>query len=97
MCSLKCAAEFDDFDAEILRHSNAALRQTTVISKQQESRFFQDLDEDAYTPMHILAMVELSDCRPICGGLAVDEQKERDGNKDTCIAIAGEQSKHVII
>lgn len=58
--------------------------------RDQESKFFQDLDEDAYTPMQILAMVELSECRPICGGSVVDGQDMRPPeNKDTCIAIAG--------
>jgi hypothetical protein len=53
-------------------------------------RFFEDLSEDAYTPMQIFAMVELSDCRRVCGGAVTDNE---DGtprvNRDTCIAIAG--------
>lgn len=46
--------------------------------------------------MQILAMVHLSDCRPVCGGGSdtsedetVKQQTEDLGNRDTCIAIAG--------
>ena len=70
MCSLKCDADFSAFDADLANYANAAapLAPPTVKTSQQESRFFVDLNEDAYTPMQILAMVELSDCRRICGG-----------------------------
>lgn len=36
---------------------------TKTVEKTVESMLFVDLDEDAYTPMNIMAMVELSDCR----------------------------------
>jgi hypothetical protein len=46
--------------------------------------------------MQILAMVHLSDCRPVCGGGSdtseeetVKQQTEDLGNRDNCIAIAG--------
>ena len=36
---------------------------TRMVEKVTESMLFVDLDDDALTPMNILAMVELSDCR----------------------------------
>ena len=51
---------------------------------------FRDLNEDAYTPMRISAMIELSDCRRMCGGSVEEEIGEGEkSNKNTCIAIAG--------
>lgn len=83
-CALKCATDFDAFDAELLRHANAAEGQASVVRGEQESLFFPELDEDAYTPMHILSMVELSDCQLVCGG-----ETGKDENRDACIAVAG--------
>ena len=78
-----------------------------TIEKTVESMFFNELNEDAFMPMNILAMVQLSDCSLICGGLNSEDiklgaklefgttsqqqkqQKARDPNKDTCIAVAG--------
>lgn len=65
MCQAKCASEFAAFDRQLAEE--AALHSLTPVSKTvektTESMLFVDLDEDAYTPMNILAMVELSDCR----------------------------------
>ena len=65
MCHAKCSAEFDAFDRQLLEeaalHSMAPVSKT--VEKTTESMLFVDLDEDAYTPMNIMAMVELSDCR----------------------------------
>ena len=65
MCRAKCAAEFAAFDRQLAEdaalHALAPVSKT--VEKTTESMLFVDLDEDAYTPMNILAMVELSDCR----------------------------------
>jgi len=65
MCHAKCQAEFDAFDRQLAEeaalHSMSPVSKT--VEKTTESMLFVDLDEDAYTPMNILAMVELSDCR----------------------------------
>ena len=65
MCEAKCGAEFTAFDMQLA--VEAALHSidpvTKTIEKTTESMLFVDLDEDAYTPMNIMAMVELSDCR----------------------------------
>jgi hypothetical protein len=65
MCEAKCSSEFQAFDRqlaleEVLHTTNPVTR---TIEKTTESMLFVDLDEDAYTPMNILAMVELSECR----------------------------------
>jgi hypothetical protein len=65
MCEAKCGSEFTAFDMQLAVES--ALHSidpvTKTIEKTTESMLFVDLDEDAYTPMNIMAMVELSDCR----------------------------------
>jgi hypothetical protein len=65
MCEAKCNAEYSAFDRQLVLeavlHSNSPV--TKNIERTTESMLFVDLDEDAYTPMNIMAMVELSDCR----------------------------------
>ena len=65
MCEARCAAEFNAFDQQLALE--AALHSidpvSKTIEKTVESMLFVDLDEDAYTPMNIMAVVELSDCR----------------------------------
>jgi hypothetical protein len=65
MCQAKCHADFQAFDrqlaTEMALHSVDPV--TKTIEKTTESLLFVDLDEDAFTPMRIMAMVELSDCR----------------------------------
>jgi len=65
MCEAKCRAEYESFDkqlaVEAAMHSMDPVSKT--IEKVTESMLFVDLDEDAYTPMNIMAMVELSECR----------------------------------
>jgi hypothetical protein len=65
MCEAKCNAEYSAFDRQLVLeavlHSNSPV--TKNIERNTESMLFVDLDEDAYTPMNIMAMVELSDCR----------------------------------
>jgi hypothetical protein len=65
MCRSKCGTEYRAFEKQLLQeevmHSMAPVVRT--VEKVTESMMFVDLDEDAYTPMNILAMVELSDCR----------------------------------
>lgn len=89
MCEAKCGAEFRAFDHQLAFEE--AMHLMVPVSKSvertTESMLFVDLDEDAFTPMNILAMAELSDCRPICGGQS--EAAPNAVNKDTCIAIAG--------
>ena len=78
-----------------------------TISSTAESMLFVDVNEDTYTPMNIMAMVELSDCRSICGGVyaaqqgtAADDATESsrpEQNKDTCIAIAGLPSNNTVM
>ena len=68
MCHAKCNAEFNAFDRQLAEeaalHSLSPMSKT--VEKTTESMLFVDLDEDAYTPMNIMAMVELSDCRYVC-------------------------------
>jgi hypothetical protein len=65
MCEAKCRAEFAAFDRQLAQeaalHSMSPV--TKTVEKTVESMLFLDLDDDAYTPMNIMAMVELSDCR----------------------------------
>ena len=65
MCEAKCKAEFDAFDQQLALeaafHSNSPI--TRTVERTTESMLFVDLNEDAYMPMNIMAMVELSDCR----------------------------------
>lgn len=65
MCEAKCRAEYQAFDQQLaleaIVHSSDPVSKT--IEKITESMLFVDLDEDAYTPMNIMAMVELSECR----------------------------------
>lgn len=92
VCEAKCNTDISAFDEERGKHSNPAGNVPTVITSVQESMFFTELNEDAYMPMKIVSMVELSDCAPICGGSTVASQEEAQStefNKDTCIAIAG--------
>ena len=96
MCEVKCKAEFTAFDQQLALE--AALHSidpvTRTVDRTTESMLFVDLNEDAYMPMNIMAMVELSDCRPICGGSLKTVSKQM--NKDTCIAIAGLPSNNTI-
>jgi hypothetical protein len=96
MCEAKCGAEFRAFDHELAyeeaMHTMSPVSKT--IERTTESMLFVDLNEDAYTPMNILAMVELSDCRPICGGAS--EPSSSSSNADTCIAVAGLPSNNTI-
>ena len=105
-------AEFKAFDhqlaieaaAHIMDGNNAKSR---TIQKTVESLLFADVNEDSYTPMNIMAMVELSECASICGGMYVEEKQEQsvqlgkgkmdDQNKDTCIAVAGLPSNNTIM
>ena len=68
MCEAKCRAEFDAFDRQLAleqaMHSFSPVSKT--VQKTTESMLFADLNEDAYMPMNIMAMVELSDCRLVC-------------------------------
>jgi hypothetical protein len=65
VCEARCNAEFTAFDrqlaVEAALHSMAPT--TRTIERTTESMLFVELDEDAYMPMNIMAMVELSDCR----------------------------------
>ncbi len=65
MCESKCSSEFSAFDSQLAveaaMHSMSPSSKT--IEKNTESMLFLDLDEDAFTPMNIMSMVELSDCR----------------------------------
>lgn len=67
VCEAKCNAEYTSFDRQLAleaaMHSMSPV--TKTIEKTTESMLFVDLDEDAYTPMNIMAMVELSDCRSV--------------------------------
>lgn len=68
MCESKCSADFRAFDQQ--RAVEAALHApgsgvSKTVEKTVESMLFVDLDEDAYTPMNIMAMVELSECRSV--------------------------------
>jgi hypothetical protein len=69
MCEAKCRAEFAAFDRQLAQeaalHSMSPV--TKTVEKTVESMLFLDLDDDAYTPMNIMAMVELSDCRCVYG------------------------------
>lgn len=98
MCEAKCSSEFTSFDRQLaleaIMHSSDPVMRT--IEKTTESLLFVDLDEDAYTPMNIMAMVELSDCKPICGGTSEAATTKTTKNKDTCIAIAGLPSNNTI-
>lgn len=70
---------------------------------------FTELNEDAFMPMNIMAMVELSDCTSVCGGVyaaeygtstdAKDAEEEAipEENKDTCIAVAGLPSNSTVM
>jgi hypothetical protein len=51
---------------------------TRSIEKTVESMFFVELNEDSFMPINVLAMVELSDCKLLCGGVTVDEIKLGD-------------------
>lgn len=89
-CEAKCYGEIQAFNAE--RERNLAARlQTTTFTRTQESLFFTDLNEDAFTPFKIAAMVQLSDCRAVCGGSVVPDERRSNANEnvDTCIAAAG--------
>jgi hypothetical protein len=65
MCEAKCRAEYAAFSRQLAQeeavHSMSPV--TRMVEKVTESMLFVDLDDDALTPMNILAMVELSDCR----------------------------------
>jgi hypothetical protein len=65
ICEAKCGSEFTAFDRQLALeeslHSIAPM--TKTMEKTTESMLFVDLDEDAYIPMKIMAMVELSDCK----------------------------------
>lgn len=65
MCEAKCSSEFRAFDTQLAVEAAAHAMGpvTKTVEKTVESMLFVDLDEDAYTPMNIMAMVELSDCR----------------------------------
>lgn len=74
------------------------------MQKTVESLLFADVNEDSYTPMNIMAMVELSECGSICGGMYVEEKQQGgmngrldDQNRDTCIAVAGLPSNNTIM
>ena len=100
MCAIKCRSEFDAFDAQLAIESSANFdwqEAPKTIEKTVESMFFVDLNDDAFMPMNILAMVELSDCRLVCGGFTDDVLRmgeeikldEKAKNGDRCIAVAG--------
>jgi hypothetical protein len=55
-----------------------------TITTTKESMIFINGDRDALTPMKIIAIVQLSDCSKICGGVTTTSV-----NADSCIAIAG--------
>lgn len=65
MCEAKSRAEFNAFDQQLALE--AAMHSTDpvirTVERTTESMLFVDLDEDAYMPMNIMAMVELSNCR----------------------------------
>lgn len=69
VCDAKCAVDFEAFERQKLIEI-ATLNEpvSKQVEKTTESMLFVDLDEDAYTPMNILAMVELSDCRLVYYG-----------------------------
>lgn len=77
ICEIKCRTEFDAFNAQLAISSQSGGTSSEdspmVIERTVESMFFTELNEDAFMPMNILAMVELSDCKIICGGLVDGE------------------------
>jgi hypothetical protein len=65
MCEAKCRAEYAAFSRQLAQEEavHSMVPVTRMVEKVTESMLFVDLDDDALTPMNILAMVELSDCR----------------------------------
>ena len=65
MCEAKCNAYFTAFNRQLALekalHSMCPI--TKTIERATESMLFVDLDEDAFMPMNIMTMVELSKCR----------------------------------
>lgn len=99
ICKIKCYAEITAFEEELAKYnaSSSSITDSTTITKVQESQFFSALDRDAYTPMKIAAIVQLTDCRRVCGGSAVGDENENSeyvtgfevNDINHCIAIAG--------
>lgn len=75
ICEIKCRPEFDAFDAQLAMDAVANTEEGTsqTVERNVESMFFSDLNEDSFMPMNVLAMVELSDCSIICGGLSAED------------------------
>jgi hypothetical protein len=69
MCEAKCRAEYESFAKQlVVEEAMHSMSPTTKsVERTTESMLFVDLDDDAYTPMNIMAMVELSDCRWVIG------------------------------
>ena len=99
--------EFKSFDRQLAVEAAAQFSDTgsRTIQKTVESMLFTELNEDTYMPMNIMAMVELSDCTSVCGGIYAAEQGTDDAvqsslpeeNKDTCIAVAGLPSNNTVM
>lgn len=76
LCELKCRAEFEAFDKQLAMDFSAMQEEPPkTIEKTVESMFFMDLNEDAFMPLNVLAMVELSDCRFTCGGVNEEDME----------------------
>ena len=101
VCEVKCRNEFKAFDRQLAVEAAAHFsnQQSRTVQKTVESMLFNDIDEDTYTPMNIMAMVELSDCTSICGGIYVAEEEDKGApeNQDTCIAVAGLPSNSTVM
>jgi hypothetical protein len=88
-------AEYKAFDRQLAVEASMQHSGSRTIQKTVESMFFVDLNEDAYTPMNIMAMVELSECSSICGGSILAESDP--SIRDTCIAVAGLPSNSTVM
>lgn len=88
LCRMKCSPLFLAFEAE---KAKALYRGPAVqsLSRTVESRFFQQVDRDAFMPFPILAMVQLGQCRGICPPAPEARNQNARSNPDTCIAVAG--------
>jgi hypothetical protein len=68
LCRMKCDADISAFEQAYVTDITPRMQPlSTVIAQTQESMMFMDLNLDAYTPMKIESIVQLVDCRKICG------------------------------
>lgn len=106
-CTQKCYQDIRAFEEERKRFASVPLQTFTMSQQIRESLMFTDLNQDAYTPLRIAAMVQLTDCTSVCGGAnqpfqernekQIVEEEERDYTKDTCIAISGVAANNTLI